>query len=73
MLLEDIQSFVFPTSFKLHGKRNEVFAAIEAVEQAMVDAGAKRVVTSINIDDCVDRLGRTRTEKVDSVREKLEP
>ncbi len=39
----------------------------------MVDAGAKRVVTSINIDDCVDRLGRTRTEKVDSVREKLEP
>lgn len=73
--LEEMKNVTYeigPMSTIIEGESlSEIFDIIEKVEQAIVDKGAKRVVTSINIDDRVDKPARTRTDKVESVTEKI--
>lgn len=71
---EDITYEIGPMSTVIEGDDlSEIFDVIEDVEQAIVDKGAKRVVTHIEIDDRLDKPERKSADKVKTVKEKLEP
>ncbi|MFH0702116.1 MAG: MTH1187 family thiamine-binding protein [bacterium] len=58
-------------STEIEGRNiNEIFDALKEMHLAQINKGAKRVQTSINIDDRRDKE-YTFTEKVLSVRSKL--
>ena len=55
----------------LEGDLADLFAVIEAMQDAVFEAGAERVGTVIKMDDRRDRAGIRMEDKVASVRSKL--
>jgi uncharacterized protein (TIGR00106 family) len=49
----------------------EAMEVVERAHEAVIKAGAKRVVTNIKIDDRRDRKGRRMEDKVNIVKSKL--
>lgn len=69
---EGVKYEVGPMSTIIEGDDlSEIFDVIEEVEQAIVDEGAKRVVTLIEIDDRLDKPERESADKVESIKEEL--
>jgi len=52
------------------GSLDQAFEVIRSAHEAVLEAGAKRVLTSIKIDDRADK-GRTMEDKVKAVENKL--
>lgn len=49
---------------------DEVFEAIKIAHKAVIEAGAKRILVRINIDDRLDKVDRRAEDKVRVVLEK---
>ena len=56
----------------LEGEPEDLFELIRAMQEAVFDAGAERVGTVIKMDDRRDRPGISMSDKVASVRSKLD-
>lgn len=50
---------------------DEIFSAVKAAHEAVLNMGVKRVVIQITIDDRLDKVERKARDKVESVMEKL--
>ncbi|MGQ4891637.1 MAG: MTH1187 family thiamine-binding protein [Candidatus Njordarchaeia archaeon] len=51
---------------------DEIFGAIKLAHKALEDAGIKRILIRVNVDDRIDRPERKPGNKIESVKKKLE-
>jgi len=63
---------VTPMSTIIEGDNlDEIFEVIKKAHEALINAGVKRIVISINIDDRLDKPDRKPEDKVKAVETKL--
>ncbi|MBB6669285.1 MTH1187 family thiamine-binding protein [Cohnella nanjingensis] len=67
---ESIKHQLTPMSTIIEGELDDILAVIRRMHEVPFREGAKRVSTSITIDDRRDKVG-TMAQKMDSVAEKL--
>jgi uncharacterized protein (TIGR00106 family) len=58
---------------ELEGKASEILQVVEELHSLTFELGAPRVYTVLKLDDRRDKPNQTLEDKVDSVRQKLQP
>ncbi len=63
---------ITPMSTIIEGDNlDDIFTAIKKAHEAIINAGVKRIVISINIDDRLDKPQRKPEDKIKAVESKL--
>lgn len=67
----DLKTEINPMSTSIEGDLDTILQAVREMHEATFREGAKRVITTIRVDDRHDGVHESLTERVNAVKERL--